>query len=188
MSASLPSVLPREDALEPEFEHVYVRCRSTLRPALSGRLGSAEEADDVLHDAFLRFLHSYAGQAISNPLGLIARIAMNIVRDNARTRKFRQYQLQGIETVVCAPLPGPNPEEACLDRQRQVRLCAAIDSLPPRCREVFLLHRIDDMPQAEVARVLGISRSAVEKNLARADGRLRRDMADGVDSAASRKA
>lgn len=188
MTVSLPSVLPGEDNGETDFEAVYIRCRSALRPSLSGRLGSADEADDVLHDAFLRFLRSYAGQAIANPLGMIATIAMNIVRDNARTRKYRQTQLQGIEAEVCVPRPGPDPEAACRDRQQLGRLRDAIDALPVRCREVFLLHRIEGMPQAEVARLLGISRSAVEKNLARADGRLRRDIGDGIDSGDGPKA
>ena len=42
---------------------------------------------------------------------------------------------------------------------------AAIESLPPRCREVFVLHKVHELPQAEVALTLGISRKAVEKHV-----------------------
>ena len=44
----------------------------------------------------------------------------------------------------------------------------AIDELPPRTREVFVLHRIEGMKYSEIARALDISVSAVEKNMARA--------------------
>jgi RNA polymerase sigma factor (sigma-70 family) len=193
MPVSFPSSFVVDGEDDAEFAQVYSRSLSALRPALSGRLGSRDEADDVLHDAFVRFLHSYSGKRVANPLGLIARITMNIIRDNARSRKFRQQQSHGLDMAMCRPRAEPDPEMVCLDRQSLGLLCAAVDALPPRCREVLLLHRIEGMAQSEVARLLGISRSAVEKHLARADARLRRDLGEeepggGVDSAAGRKA
>jgi RNA polymerase sigma-70 factor (ECF subfamily) len=182
MSSPLSTPLAVDVGGDGEFEAVYARCRSALRPALSSRLGSPDEADDVLHDAFVRYLDAYSGRPVTNPLGLIAWITMNLIRDNARSRKVRRQASQGLDLTQCAPRPEPDPETICLDRQSLDRLRDAIDALPPRCREVFLLHRVEGMAQPEVARLLGISRSAVEKNLARADGRLRRHLGEGVDT------
>ena len=60
------------------------------------------------------------------------------------------------------------PERQVMARQELRRLAADIDALPPRCREVFLLVRIDGHSNGEVATRLGISRNMVEKHLIKA--------------------
>jgi RNA polymerase sigma factor (sigma-70 family) len=154
-------------------EELYARCRTVLRPALAGRLGSMTDAEDVLHEAFVRFLKSYTGRTVINPLALLGRIAMNIIRDGARSDSYRRQLLGGEAEPVCAISPPPDPEASLSSRQEARQLQDAIDRLPTRCREVFLLHRVEGLAQAEVARILGISLSAVEKNLIRANGHLR---------------
>ena len=161
---------------------LYARCRVVLRPALAGRLGSMDDAEDVLHEAFARFLKSYANRAVINPLALMGRVAMNIIRDGARSEAFRRRLLGGEIEPICSAPPPPDPEASLAGRQGMRQLRDAIDRLPTRCREVFLLHRVEGLPQAEVARILGISRSAVEKQLMRANGRLRVELAGwGID-------
>ncbi|RYF64985.1 MAG: RNA polymerase sigma factor, partial [Comamonadaceae bacterium] len=59
------------------------------------------------------------------------------------------------------------PEEALSSLQRVHAYAQVIETLPPRCREAFVLHIIDGLPQAEVARLMGISVSMVEKHVIR---------------------
>src|SRR3546814_15794048 len=49
------------------------------------------------------------------------------------------------------------------------RLGAAFDPLPPRCREVVWLRRVEDLPQKEVAARLGISQTTVEMQVSKGD-------------------
>ena len=44
----------------------------------------------------------------------------------------------------------------------------ALTELHPRTRDVFVLHRLEQMKQAEIAGLFGISVSSVEKHIARA--------------------
>lgn len=170
--------MPQNDQGPPELavRQLYQHCRVTLRPALAGRLGSTSEADDVLHEAFVRFLSRYAVDAVSNPLAMLARIAMNIVRDAARASTFRRDALVAHGAAPIAAQSPADPEIQAARRQDLRRLRDSIDALPRRCREVFLLRRIEGLSQDEVAALLNISRSAVEKHMIRARALLRRDM------------
>ena len=62
-------------------------------------------------------------------------------------------------------------------------LVRAIQHLPPECRDVFVLHRFEDMPLNEVAAHLGIDRASAEARLAEALARLCR----AVDEAEARQ-
>jgi RNA polymerase sigma-70 factor (ECF subfamily) len=63
-------------------------------------------------------------------------------------------------------------------RQELRRLAAAIDTLPPRCREVFLLVRFENLSNGEAAIRLGISRNMVEKHLIKALLQIRRHLSE----------
>jgi RNA polymerase sigma-70 factor (ECF subfamily) len=69
--------------------------------------------------------------------------------------------------------PAPAPDDYAEARQLAALLQDAIARLPERTRETFLLARQHGLSHAEIAEVMRISTSTVEKNLARATGRLR---------------
>ncbi len=58
-----------------------------------------------------------------------------------------------------------SPERRTSAHQELRRLAHAIDSLPPKCREAVWLRRVDDLPQKEVAKRLGITQKTVEKHV-----------------------
>lgn len=157
-------------------ERLYDAGRTKLQPMLARKLGSRADAEDVLHEAFARFLARYAGRSLLNPLAMLAQIALNIVRDTARSEKIRRNLLATQNGQVCWLEPALDPEAELSLKQEARLLRAAIDALPVRCREVFLLHCVDEQPHAEVARLLGISRSMVEKHVMGAYRRLRAEL------------
>ncbi|WP_260929490.1 RNA polymerase sigma factor [Novosphingobium sp. 9] len=52
-----------------------------------------------------------------------------------------------------------------LGQDRLRTLLELVETLPPRCREVFALRKIEGLHQADIAERLGITRGAVEKHL-----------------------
>ena len=79
--------------------------------------------------------------------------------------------------------PGRVDEQARIEQQvvarQQLRLvAAAIDELPPRCREAFMLSTFDGLPNGEIAIRLGVSRNMIEKHLMKALLHTRRRCAD----------
>src|SRR3546814_19239181 len=53
-------------------------------------------------------------------------------------------------------------------RQELARLEAALDDLPARCRETFVLRKIDGLSQRETAEKMGVSEATVEKQMVKA--------------------
>ena len=66
------------------------------------------------------------------------------------------------------PDRSPSAETRIDARERLAILAGAVEELPPRCREVFMLRKVEGLDQAEIARRLGISRNMVEKHLRKA--------------------
>jgi RNA polymerase sigma factor (sigma-70 family) len=62
----------------------------------------------------------------------------------------------------------PLPEDALAEEERRNALKRAIMTLPPKCRNVFIMARLQGKPHSEIARECGITVSAVEKHLSRA--------------------
>ncbi len=66
------------------------------------------------------------------------------------------------------PGTAPAVEDLVGARQELARLEEILLRLPPGCRQVFLLRKVEDLTHEEIARVLGISRKTVENHMTRA--------------------
>lgn len=144
--------------------------------AIAQKAGS-EEAADLVQDAFLRTAEAGRGANIGSPFGFLLRVARNSVVDRLRSRA-RWAKL------VCEPAsqdspadPAPDAERSLIASERLQRALACIDAMPPRRREVFLLHRLEGLTYVKIAKRLGISPKTVEDHMSAAMLQLSRDMA-----------
>jgi RNA polymerase sigma-70 factor (ECF subfamily) len=64
--------------------------------------------------------------------------------------------------------PAPKADEVVEAKELLSRVVSGINHLPERTREIFLMHRIDKLEYSEIAQRLGISESAIEKQMAKA--------------------
>ena len=149
------------------LEELCLRHDAALRRFLARMLRCEETAAEVAQEAYLRLLRFAPGRAIDDSRAYLFQIAVNVARDRmARERKgdsaAGEHQA---ETLRC---PLPDAESATLGRERLRILSNAVDDLPPRCREVFLMSRLDGLRNGEIAERLGISRNMVEKHIIKA--------------------
>ena len=77
------------------------------------------------------------------------------------------------DDVLALPSAEPAQDERVAHQQALMAVRTAVLRLPPRCREVYLLNRIEDMSYTEIARHCGISVKAVEKHIGKALSLLR---------------
>lgn len=136
--------------------------------AVARRLcGNADDAQDLLHDAYAQLLLQKDWETIQNPRRYVLRMLHNLAVQRmrrARVIDFRQLsELSGFDPADDAP----DGFHIVDSRDQLRRLMRALDSLPARCREVVLLRRFEELAPRDIARRLGLSLSTMEKRLAR---------------------
>jgi RNA polymerase sigma factor, sigma-70 family len=160
----------------PDFDDIFARRRRSLYALALQRLGVMEDAEDAVQETYVKCLGVEWG-SVQSPDAMLTTIHLNVVRDIARRRARSPIVVNAAaEDVDAAPCPAPDPEQALLHNRRWRAVSAAIDALPPVCRRVFLMCKLDNLSHADISAATGMSRAAVEKNVVRAMQRLRRDL------------
>ncbi|VUD71396.1 putative RNA polymerase sigma factor FecI [Methylobacterium symbioticum] len=151
-----------------------------LRRFLLRLLGNSADAADAHQETYLRMLAALSRTHIDQPSAFLFQIANNVALRMRNRQRFESTLFQDLSDADLAGIVDGHalPERQAIARQELMRLAAAVDELPPRCREVFLLARIDGFANGEVAARLGISRNMVEKHLIKALLHCRRRFSD----------
>jgi RNA polymerase sigma factor (sigma-70 family) len=138
-----------------------------LRAYLSSWLNPVE-IDDIVQETFARVLRAHERAAIASPRGLLFAIARNTARTLHRDRNVVEF-LPITETVASRVLDeAPGVVETVCRQQDADRLRAAIADLPPRCREILVLRKFENLSHREIAQKLGIAEHTVEAQLTKA--------------------
>ncbi len=145
----------------PVSRELWNRLIKEVRHRTRGR----SDAEELLHAAYLRLLRYKAHQTVENVGAFLVRTAVNIGVDNYRHDRFIA-DVAPENTGKCEN--SPLQDEVLAARERLDRVREGLSRLTPRTREVFLMHRLDDLKYREIAERLGISQSAVEKHIAKA--------------------
>lgn len=138
-----------------------------LRAYLHGLAGAAD-VDDLIQETYARLLRAREAGPITSPRGLLFATARNAARDLFRRRAVAN-------TVPIAEVDGsrvfdeaPGVAETVSRRQEADLLAAAIAELPPRCREILVLRKFENLSHREIAQKLGIAEHTVEAQLTKA--------------------
>jgi len=124
------------------------------------------DVPDLAQDVLVRLLRYRDREQPSAWTALMYRIAIHLVMDRAKGEARARENLA--RTRHDEEPVSPSPESEALGRERVERLRTAILGLPPRCRDVYVLQRVEELTYSQIARRLGISVKAVEKQMSRA--------------------
>ena len=149
-------------------------CREIVAEARRRKSQGAPEADDVAQDACVRALDLPEPETVRDPLRYLFRIARNLVIDRRRRRVREALLSESLAVIEYGSSDPADPERILAGKQDLKRALNAIDSLPPRCREAFTLHRFGGLSYAAIARRMGVTTSMVEKHIAEAMVRVTR--------------
>ncbi|MDP5277911.1 sigma-70 family RNA polymerase sigma factor [Sphingomonas sp. DG1-23] len=136
-----------------------------LRPRLNRiayrMLGSVADAEDVVQDAFLRWLGADRA-AIREPEAFLRRVVTRLCLDQLKSARARR------ETYVGPWLPEPVVEEADEVDDVTLPLMLALERLTPLERAAFLLHDVFGLPFDEIGETIGRDSAAARQLASRA--------------------
>lgn len=147
------------------FLQVFLSQRPQMEALVSRRVGCRATAADLVQDLFVRFWRRPLVQ-VEELSTYLLRCAGNIAIDHLRSEGSRDRLNQHWQSD--AQPQGSEPQAALEAGNDLRRVDAALRGLPERTRHIFLLNRIHGRTYADIANVMGVSKSAVEKHMMRA--------------------
>ncbi len=106
---------------------------------------------------------------LDSPAGYIWRTAQNLVKEIKRAKavsaKWMSSKTLDLDQQISQE---PNPEKAMEFQNMNDNILDVLNQLPPRCREVFILHRFRGLSHKQIAEQLNISPKTVENHMVNA--------------------
>lgn len=159
------------DGLEQLFRDYYsALCRFAYQ-----KVRDWEVAEDVVQDVFADLWRRRKQLQITTSLKSYLYTATKNRSLNHIQKEKRHSELQQTFVEQGAFTEPAEPEEETDELQGRIK--TAIESLPPKCREVFELSRFEGMTYQEIADEMGIAKKTVENQMGKALGLLRTSLA-----------
>jgi len=140
---------------------------SSLRSYLRGSFPAVRDVDDVVQESYLRVWKARTTKPIRSAKAFLFTVARRLALDHWRHTRALPVESFGQFGNISA-LEEKNEIEELGRRERIQLLAEAISDLPARCREVFILYKVQGHSRKEAARQLGLSEKTVEVHTARA--------------------
>lgn len=145
---------------------------------LRRRLGDPALASDLTQEAFLRLAELPDETTVLNPRGYLFAVAQRLLADHWRSTRLRYEAPAAAGVLEQVVDPAPRPDESVANRQAVAVLSRTIEALPPRTREVFRLHKFENLTYIEIGKRLGMARNTVMVHMTLALARCRDALAE----------
>lgn len=154
---------------------LYGTCRTDLLKFLFYRLHCQETAEDLTQESFLILSRAKKTTQIDSPRSFLFKTAANLAVDYIRHHKVISRHLER-ELLFVEETQAVSIEQELSESEWLAILKKALDSLPSRTRDIFILNRLHGQSYKEIAQSLNISGSAVEKHISRGLLHCRREL------------
>jgi len=138
-----------------------------VRAWLRRALVRSQDVDDVIHEAYCRLAELQDVAHITQPRAYFFQTVRNVVFEEVRRARVVRIERVVEAELLKMPDEAPQPDRIVSAHHELARVRKLIQALPDRCRRVFELRKIQGLSQREVARALGETEHAVEKQTAK---------------------
>lgn len=146
-----------EEAFQELFEDQWKRCFSISYSLMRDR----EQAEDLVQEIFTDLWVRRKTLLLQNPEAFLTQMIKNKAITTLSRTRIPVRNLEKLEELH----KEFSPEDAYMFGELHAQIELLVESLPPRCREVFVLKRCEEMSVEDIATKLGISIRTVENHL-----------------------
>jgi RNA polymerase sigma factor (sigma-70 family) len=140
---------------------------AALRGWLSRAAPAGVDPDDIIQESYTILAELETVDAIRHPRAYLFQVARSVImRHVRRARIVPIHTVDDLERLE-QPENAASPEQYAIDRDELRQLARAIAAMPLKTREAFVLRRVRDMPQREIAARMRISENTVETHISR---------------------
>lgn len=161
---------PLSQPSEPSLAEVFIAHRAQLWRVARKIVNTADLADDVLQDAYLKIADGPCARQAERPIGYCCQVVRNMALDYCRRHRveasYRTFDVD-VETLDL-PTTASTPDRTMCERQVIDAIDKVLAGLSPRTRLVFELYRLEGLTQREIAARLGCALGLVNGLIAEA--------------------
>ena len=156
-----------ELASSKRITEMYSDLDVTLRGFLRRRTRSRDDAEDLAQEVYLRMARHPDLDQVQCLKAFAFQTALNLVRDRSR-RSYTRSQRVSVSIDFVELAGGDDPLEHATHDEYVELVERALSQLPDNTRRALVMHRIEGLRYADIARRLGVSVSMVEKHISAA--------------------
>jgi len=147
------------------YRQLFIQFYNKLSRFVMGFTKSKELTEEIVSDVFINVWRRRKNILEIMNLKLYLYVSAKNITFNY-LKKLHRENLADLESVEIEPEdPFADPGAAMITREMNVKLKAAINELPPRCKLIFTLIKEDGLTYKQTATLLGLSESTVENQL-----------------------
>lgn len=154
-----------DKALNDWFAHEILIHEAALVRYLARSWPHREDVHDLRQEIYMRVYEAAKRTRPHSPKSFLFTTARHLMADRVRRNRVVSMQAVGDLEALNVPVEEVSLEQRAHARQELVQLARAFGALPPKCREVVWLRRVDELTQKEVASRLNISEKTVESHI-----------------------
>jgi RNA polymerase sigma factor (sigma-70 family) len=157
-----------------DFEALYEAELPKLVRYIRRKVGGADDAADLAHDSFLKFIRATPAAMMRTPEAYLRRIATNLLRDRA-DRLATRYEASAVPIEQgWAVSSGIDQHRELEGRQELTRVEHVLAGLKPLTRRIFWLNRVEGLTYREIQEQLGLTEGVVKAHMRTAIARTSR--------------
>lgn len=155
------------ESLQSWFKREIIAHEGALLRFIRRTWPDAGEIEDIRQEAYIKVYEAAAHARPAAPKSFLFAITRNLMVDRIRRGRIVSIELKGDIDGLNALVDERSPEHRASAREEFLRLAGAFETLPPECRDVVWLRKVELLTQKDVSRRLGVPERTIEKRVAR---------------------